>query len=300
MVGLLCQGCSVDSSIIFPNKPAHNGLKSEMVYNAVVWHNEMYTVNGKRVIGSVLNRMVLVMIQILQIQCLNHLNVWGSWFIHSSHHSETCWTTWLNHSKCSNPNWVCLHLNCLLHHPNPCNDSFKRFPWLHQHYPHLSKIFINHTHGHHRPPSFIGIDSWSAKGSQTHLRLVWQLLAQTTGIPWKWVWVSIRPKGGCTTYLQDSTPFAPFNSLHINTEPSHVYFLAWLSYIYLSLCSWNTFSASSHHLPPSSREISHTFGIISLISLSPSFRNLYNIIPVLLQHSERGSGQHKIFVISFN
>jgi len=102
----------------------------------------------------------------------------------------------------------------------------------------LSPLFqdIYHTHRHQRPPSFIGIDSWSAKGSQTHHRVMGQLLVQTTGIPWQWV--LIRPKGLCVTYLQDSTPFTPpANSLHINTKSLHVYLLAWLSYVYLPLCS---------------------------------------------------------------
>jgi len=88
---------------------------------------------------------------------------------------------------------------------------------------------IHCIHGHLRPPSFIRIDSQSAKGFQTHCRCVGQLLAQMMGIPWQQA--SIRPKGPCTTYLQDPTPFSPpYDSLHINTELLHVYSVAWSSY----------------------------------------------------------------------
>jgi len=50
---------------------------------------------------------------------------------------------------------------------------------------------IHCIQGHLRPPSFIGIDSQSEKGSQTHCRCVGQLLAQMMGIPWQQA--SIRP-----------------------------------------------------------------------------------------------------------
>jgi len=71
----------------------------------------------------------------------------------------------------------------------------------------------------------------------------------------------------------------PSDSLHINTELSHVYSLAWLLYIYLPLHSEKAPSAKWHHLLPSSRETLHKTGK-SLISIFRySFRDLFSISP---------------------
>ena len=74
--------------------------------------------------------------------------------------------------------------------------------------------------------------------------------------------------GPYTAYLQESYPFVPPpNFLHINTELLHVYSLAWLSYIYLPLCSEKASAAKPYHLLPLSKEIPHKLGKVLLLSL---------------------------------
>ena len=59
----------------------------------------------------------------------------------------------------------------------------------------------------------------------------------------------------------------PSNFLHINTELSHVYLLAWLSYVYLPLCSGKASTTRPHHLLPLPGEIPHKLGKVLLLFL---------------------------------
>ena len=92
----------------------------------------------------------------------------------------------------------------------------------------------------------------------------------------------------------------PSDSLHINTEPLHVYSLAWLLYVYLPLCSEKDFAATPHHLSPLSREIPHILGKVSSLFLDTLLRDSFNISPMLFQHSKRDAGQYKSTLLYFN
>ena len=92
----------------------------------------------------------------------------------------------------------------------------------------------------------------------------------------------------------------PSDSLHLNTEPLHVYPLAWLSYVYLPLFSEKAFSATLHHLSPLSRETPHKLSKVPSIFLDTLLRDLFNIVPMLFQHSERDAGQYKNTLLYFN
>jgi len=64
----------------------------------------------------------------------------------------------------------------------------------------------------------------------------------------------------------------PSDSLHINTELSHVHSLAWLLYIYLPLYSEKAPLAKPHCLLPSSRETLHKLGKILSLFLDTVLR----------------------------
>ena len=92
----------------------------------------------------------------------------------------------------------------------------------------------------------------------------------------------------------------PSDSFNINTEPSHVYLLAWLLYIYLPFHYEKASLAKPHRILPSWRETLHKNLVKSYLYFRYPFGNLISIPPMLFQHSKRNAGQYKNTLLCFN